>query len=775
MSIKVTPFFPVFTDIDGQPLENGKIYVGVVDLPTIANPIQVYWDKDLTIPASQPITTIGGYPSNGGTPSPFYVQSGYSLLVQNKNGTQVYAAPNTLQTEVGGPVSVLSYGADPTGTRDSSAAIQEAINENNNVYIPEGDYRCDTMIEIGNFKLVELGAGATLWRYSAYTSSGDPVIWMNGQYSTLKGQGQTTSSIASQNRCSEGVVRVGAPNMYTFMTTDVSYNTITGFNITGPQAFGQTTNPLDIGLHFQAPEIYLVADPTTRKVVYFNNVSDLRITDVNVGIHLHGYANGMHIDTIHGFRIGNTTLGGAMILDEGSLDNNVSSLFFHNSPDTPTVLMRQLDNRNPPNTSIPAGYQGWLHQCYMNSYRGVVSEQGGASTYSLVATDGTVTACTFETRDNVAFGNNIDAGFLDRNWLFTGAAGATSSVNRFAAYASGYGVARRSMDDQNGGQLFDEYQWSIGSMEENEFYNVAEVIFDNNHETAVVEMMYAMKSAAGIAADCGGKVTYLVKKDSAGVLSAEVLNAHYKTGNNTAADVAPLVPYIPSASPSGTTVYFGFRTYDNGGSSTSQDLRINARVQRSEISASVAFNPTTTTSPLVPLAPDTTAAFQVARDDSRGREMTDGRYRPFLEERYHSIREMAENTTYKAVEVEFTADQQSAVVEINFTANSGSLVDANGGGKVIYTMVKNAAGVVSADARLSRYVPATISPCAPQIAGDVVTIPFLTYNNGTATTVQQLHLQSVVNTSSGTSAILSTFHEGLVTAASPGTPLSNTL
>jgi hypothetical protein len=775
MSIKVTPFFPVFTDIDGQPLENGKIYVGVVDLPTVANPIQVYWDKDLTIPASQPITTIGGYPSNGGTPSPFYVAEGYSLLVQNKNGTQVYSAPNTTQLDVGGPISVLSYGADPTGARDSSAAIQAAINENNNVYIPEGNYRCDTMIEIGNFKRVELGAGATLWRYSAYTASGDPVIWMNGQYSTLKGQGQTTSSIASQNRCSEGVVRVGAPNMYTFMSADVSYNTICDFNITGPIPFGQTSNPLDIGLHFQAPEIYLVSDPTTRKVVYFNNVSNLRITDVNVGIHLHGYANGMHIDTIHGFRIGNTTIGGAMILDEGALDNNVSSLFFHNSPDTPTVLMRQLDNRNPPNTSIPAGYQGWLHQCYMNSYRGVVSEQGGASTYSLVATDGTVTACTFETRDNVAFGNNIDAGFLDRNWLFTGAAGATSSTNRFAAYASGYGVARRSMDDQNGGQLFDEYQWSIGDMVENSFYNVAEVVFDNNHESVVVDLMYAMKSASGIAADCGGKVSYLVKKDSAGVLSAEVLNAHYKAGNNTAEDVAPLVPYIPSASPSGTTVYFGFRTYNNGGASTDQDLRINARVQRSEISASVAFNPTTSTSVLVPIAPDTTANFIVADDDSRGKVMTDGFFRPFLQERYHSLRNMEENTTYKAVEVTFTADQQSAVVEINFTGNSGSLVDANGGGKVIYTMVKNAAGVVSADARLSRYVPSTISPCTPQISGDTVTIPFLTYNNGTATTVQQIHCQSIVNTSSGTNQVLPTFYESLVTAASPGTPLSNTL
>ena len=68
MSIKVTPFFPVFTDIDGQPLENGKIYVGLPNVPTVSNQIQVYWDEALTLPATQPITTLGGYPSNNGTP-----------------------------------------------------------------------------------------------------------------------------------------------------------------------------------------------------------------------------------------------------------------------------------------------------------------------------------------------------------------------------------------------------------------------------------------------------------------------------------------------------------------------------------------------------------------------------------------------------------------------------------------------------------------------------------------------------------------------------------
>ena len=146
----------------------------------------------------------------------------------------------------------------------------------------------------------------------------------------------------------------------------------------------------------------------------------------------------------------------------------------------------------------------------------------------------------------------------------------------------------------------------------------------------------------------------------------------------------------------------------------------------------------------------------------------------FFKEQYHSIRSMGENTTYKAVDITFSANQQSATVEINFSAGSGSLVEANGGGVVVYTMVKNASGVVTADARLSRYVPSTISPCAPQISGNTVTIPFLTYNNGTATTVQRLHMHTKVNTSNNITAVVPTFYE-TATTASTGTPLSNTL
>lgn len=48
----------------------------------------------------------------------------------------------------GAPANVLDYGADLTGTTDSSAAIQSAINASANVYIPPGIYKIESTINI---------------------------------------------------------------------------------------------------------------------------------------------------------------------------------------------------------------------------------------------------------------------------------------------------------------------------------------------------------------------------------------------------------------------------------------------------------------------------------------------------------------------------------------------------------------------------------------------------------------------------------------------------
>jgi hypothetical protein len=92
-ALSIQPTYPIFTETDGQPLEDGYIWIGQVNLDPQVNPINVYFDAALTIPAGQPIRTINGYPSRNGTPARLYVNSDYSIRVMNKNGSVVYSAP----------------------------------------------------------------------------------------------------------------------------------------------------------------------------------------------------------------------------------------------------------------------------------------------------------------------------------------------------------------------------------------------------------------------------------------------------------------------------------------------------------------------------------------------------------------------------------------------------------------------------------------------------------------------------------------------------------
>lgn len=87
-----TPF-PIYTDLKGEPLENGYIYIGEKNQNPEVVPITVYWDQALTISAAQPIRTIAGYPSYSGTPARLYLNAEYSTTVRNKNGALVYTSP----------------------------------------------------------------------------------------------------------------------------------------------------------------------------------------------------------------------------------------------------------------------------------------------------------------------------------------------------------------------------------------------------------------------------------------------------------------------------------------------------------------------------------------------------------------------------------------------------------------------------------------------------------------------------------------------------------
>ena len=155
-----------FNDINGKPLEDGRVWFGQPNLDPIANPITVYWDAAGTQPVTQPVQTIGGYPINGTTRANVFVNSDYSVLVRNRNGFDVFSAAvmplddssanqyflqagagavvRTAQAKMRETVSVLDFGADSTGATDCStevaAAYTYAKSTGGELYFPPGTY-----------------------------------------------------------------------------------------------------------------------------------------------------------------------------------------------------------------------------------------------------------------------------------------------------------------------------------------------------------------------------------------------------------------------------------------------------------------------------------------------------------------------------------------------------------------------------------------------------------------------------------------------------------
>lgn len=85
--------YPTFCDTDGSPLDSGFIYLGFVNMNPETDPIDVFWDQGLSIPAAQPIRTLGGYPSRAGTPATLYTDGTFSITVKDKRKQLVFYSP----------------------------------------------------------------------------------------------------------------------------------------------------------------------------------------------------------------------------------------------------------------------------------------------------------------------------------------------------------------------------------------------------------------------------------------------------------------------------------------------------------------------------------------------------------------------------------------------------------------------------------------------------------------------------------------------------------
>ena len=206
-AISITPGYPNYSDTDGSALNDGYVFIGLEYQNPITAPTVAYWDQEFKIPADQPLRTSGGYIVRNGTPAAVYTGAAYSILVQNKNLVTVYNAPSAVITNVtnnieeitqyqgahasdittrtdgtalqvgdlyfnttdnvlkiwdgsgwvqvgagagtSGVVTLTSFGADPTGVDDSTAAIQSALDSGSPLLTGGGStYRVDSSLSM---------------------------------------------------------------------------------------------------------------------------------------------------------------------------------------------------------------------------------------------------------------------------------------------------------------------------------------------------------------------------------------------------------------------------------------------------------------------------------------------------------------------------------------------------------------------------------------------------------------------------------------------------
>jgi len=244
----VTPFAQFF-DTSGAPLNNGNIYIGTANLDAQTNPIPVYWDEALTIPAAQPIRTLNGYVVRNGTPARIFTNAdNFSMTVQTgpartiwsvQNATSVNipdisrpdgssvvgfiraeagAVARTAEDKLREHLSLKDFGAVGDGVADDTAAVNRwfaaVLATGQTGYAPAGTYKCTSPIvfdyvskQFTGFTLVGDGVQKTLFTstvttplaaaFSIVTSGGSIAVPAIGVYAKISQIGFLSSFAGS--------------------------------------------------------------------------------------------------------------------------------------------------------------------------------------------------------------------------------------------------------------------------------------------------------------------------------------------------------------------------------------------------------------------------------------------------------------------------------------------------------------------------------------------------------------------------------------------------
>lgn len=227
MMYQVASPFQQFFDVSGAPLQAGKVYIGSVGMNPVTSPLPVYWDEAGTKPASQPLSTSGGYIVRNGSPARVYLsQDDYSILVFDSKGRVVFTEASVTsastrrgdladssdtatgdalvavkRTAAGAIATTLhnwieeqsynvkaDFGAKGDNATDDTAAFRRAIAAasavGGKVIVPAGTYKITSTLTISKRVDIVGERSAVLKRYAPIT-----ILAITGDYSRVSGLG----------------------------------------------------------------------------------------------------------------------------------------------------------------------------------------------------------------------------------------------------------------------------------------------------------------------------------------------------------------------------------------------------------------------------------------------------------------------------------------------------------------------------------------------------------------------------------------------------------
>lgn len=216
--LRVTEPFPIFYDTDGTPLDDGMIYVGVINQDPRSNPVQVYWDSALTIPATQPIRTLNGRPAYQGAPANFYTEDvEYSIAVFDRLGAPVINPTNVTPATSGDfPTAAAradKFTANGTQTDFTLSASPATVNSldvsiDGVTQVPGDDYTLGgSETKTLTFTTAPPAAAVVLAKYQqtlpSFGGSADDIVLDNGR--TVQAKADELVSVKDKGAVGDGV------------------------------------------------------------------------------------------------------------------------------------------------------------------------------------------------------------------------------------------------------------------------------------------------------------------------------------------------------------------------------------------------------------------------------------------------------------------------------------------------------------------------------------------------------------------------------------------